>query len=73
MAYIDHHCQQAQEVEQEMLKEACQLVLNIWNIGSKGKRTKTRYNEAQVLVVDTFHLVNLLDGVTELVPVSTPD
>ena len=68
-AYIDRHCQQAKGEEHEMLAEAHQLVLKIWSVGSKGKSTNVRFTEAQALVVDTFHLVDLLDQTTGLVPI----
>lgn len=72
-AYINYHWQKAKDEEKKMLEEVHQLVPRIWNIGSKGKTSKVRFNEAQVLVVDTFHLVDLLDKTTGLIPISTLD
>lgn len=72
-AYIDYHWQKAKDEEKKMLEEAHKLVPRIWDIGSKGKTSKVQFNEAQGLVVDTFHLVDLLDKTTGLAPLSALD
>jgi len=72
-AYIDQHWQNAKDEERKIFEEAHKLVPRIWDIGSKGKTSKVRFNEAQGLVVDTFHLVDLLDKTTGLIPRSNLD
>jgi len=65
LAYIDAHLKKATAGKQALLDEARDLVIPIYNKGSKGKK-RIRHAEAQTLVVDTFHLVDLLSGATEL-------
>jgi len=64
-AYIDVFSKQAPADKQAMLREARELVDSVYNRGSKGKK-QIHHGEAQALVVDTFHLVDLLNEASEL-------
>lgn len=65
LAYIDAYSKEIAPGKQAPLDEARGLVISIYNRGSKGKK-QIRHAEAQTLVVDTFHLVDLLNGATGL-------
>ncbi len=67
-AYIDYLYTNAAPDKQESLEEADKLVSNIYNLGSKGKQ-QVRHAEAQKLVIDTFHLVSVLNDAGGLTPV----
>ena len=69
-AYIDAYSRKVTADKQAMLCEAGDLVDSIYDRGSKGKK-EIRHSEAQTLVVDTFHLIGLLNEVTELKPIDT--
>lgn len=68
LAYIDVYIRKASPEGRQMLATARSLVHTVYNRGSKGKQ-RIRHEEAQNLVVDTVHLVDLLNISTELVPV----
>jgi hypothetical protein len=70
-AFIDWHFRLADEPTKSELKRLEQLVRNIYEVGSKGK-SATRHAEAQQLVIDTFDLVNGLERLTGLQPVTYP-
>ncbi len=63
LAYIDAHLKKTTAGKQAPLDEARGLVISIYNKGSKGKK-RICHAEAQTLVVDTFHLVDLLNEAT---------
>lgn len=67
-AYIDANSKKTTPDKQALLDEANKLVAPIYDKGSKGKQ-QIRHNEAQALVVDTFHLIELLNNATELKPI----
>ena len=69
LAYIDHFYRTASIDIQKILEEAEKLVNSIYNEGSKAKR-QIRREEAQELLVDTFHFVDLLDRATGLEPIA---
>jgi len=68
LAYIDARSRNMGRDEQARLDQAADLVVSIYNKGSKGKG-EIRHGEAQNLVVDTFHLVELLIETTGLKPI----
>lgn len=70
LAYIDAHLGNMTPEKQALLDQASELVVSVYNKGSKGKG-EIRYSEAQNLVVDTFRLVDLLNKTTELNPINT--
>lgn len=65
LAYIDHFYRIASGDIQNMLEEAEELVHFVYNEGSKGKNP-IRREDAQTLLVKTFHFVDLLDRATGL-------
>ncbi|MFC2034033.1 hypothetical protein ACFLTT_01325 [Chloroflexota bacterium] len=69
LAYIDVHCKKFPVDEQAEFKEMSQLVHSIYSVGSKGKNN-VRHKEAQQIVVDTFHFVDLLNTATRLLPIN---
>lgn len=69
-AYIDVHWKEASKANQRLLKEAHDLVLRVYDSGSKGKSDQIRHSEVQQLIVDTFRLVELLRETTGLVRLS---
>jgi len=69
-AYIDAYSKKITSDKQALLDEANALVKPVYDKGSKGKR-QIRHDEAQTLVIDTFHLIGLLNEATELKPIDT--
>lgn len=69
-AYIDAYSKKETPDKKELFDEAQRLVKSIYNKGSKGKK-QIRHNEVKTLVVDTFHLIDLLNEVTELKHIDT--
>lgn len=67
-AYIDYHIRKSDEPTKRRFNEAKKLVKTIYDEGSRGK-SDVRKENAQALLVDTFHFVDLLDQLTGLIPV----
>ena len=72
LAYIDTHFKKDTDAPQAELEEINGLVHSIYDKGSKAKRT-IRLKEAQQIVVDTYHFVDLLDRVSGLAPIDKLD
>lgn len=69
-AYMDACYDKVGADKQTLLNKAKELVKPIYNKGSKGKK-EIHHSEAQTLVVDTFHFIDLLNESTGLEPINT--
>ena len=69
-AYIDAYSKKITSDKQALLDETNALVKPVYDKRSKGKR-QIRHDEAQTLIIDTFHLTGLLNEATELKPIDT--